>query len=353
MAKLYNLTKAEMIDRRDVAGIIGMHIIQIQSGNQDRNERTNVDQDSPKTLNRETTLRRSSNDISAYTDFRDGQCAALLENTISLSHYHSSIQRLRGGVENTTVLHDLSQDVQIDTEADSSVQITGIPFEHTTALKADLKFHLRINSPELHETDGSRNAHGSVMPDETNQDDPDRHPNASPSLSTESVVAERLLLKSPTTPEVTVSLSPRTSFLGPSTNIAQYKDLAAFASASSEILQSEQSLSPLKDGQSVSILKRSKFKAVSIDNLNSIPPYVLKTIPAFIPLHVRQFIQEHGRLPDEPVCQEKFGTVVMADVSGYSTLASNLTQRGPIGVELLARTMNAFFDKVSKFNGRQ
>ncbi|RKP21311.1 adenylyl cyclase, partial [Rozella allomycis CSF55] len=42
---------------------------------------------------------------------------------------------------------------------------------------------------------------------------------------------------------------------------------------------------------------------------------------------------------------EKFGAVVMADVSGYSTLAAKLAERGQIGAEILSKTMNAFMEK--------
>lgn len=73
---------------------------------------------------------------------------------------------------------------------------------------------------------------------------------------------------------------------------------------------------------------------------------IFQTIPCFVSEHVRIYYQDKSSVPDEPICDEKFGAVVMADVSGYSSLASNLAQRGPQGVELLAKTMNSFFEKV-------
>jgi hypothetical protein len=84
----------------------------------------------------------------------------------------------------------------------------------------------------------------------------------------------------------------------------------------------------------------------SLDNLKEFPDFVVKTLPSFVSEHVRRFYADKIELPDGPVCEEKWGVVVMADVSGYSSLASNLALRGPIGVELLAITMNDFFDKV-------
>lgn len=43
---------------------------------------------------------------------------------------------------------------------------------------------------------------------------------------------------------------------------------------------------------------------------------------------------------------EAFAVVVMADVSGYSKLTAELAERGPIGAELLSKTMKGYLDKI-------
>ena len=48
----------------------------------------------------------------------------------------------------------------------------------------------------------------------------------------------------------------------------------------------------------------------------------------------------------EPKAIEGYAVVVMCDVSGYSSLAATLGERGPDGVEILARVMKEYLDKI-------
>ncbi|XJO72964.1 hypothetical protein BDV3_004019 [Batrachochytrium dendrobatidis] len=50
--------------------------------------------------------------------------------------------------------------------------------------------------------------------------------------------------------------------------------------------------------------------------------------------------------PLVPSATEAFAAVVMVDVSGYSKLTAVLAERGPIGAELLTRTMKGYLDKI-------
>lgn len=47
-----------------------------------------------------------------------------------------------------------------------------------------------------------------------------------------------------------------------------------------------------------------------------------------------------------PTAEEAFAAVVMADVSGYSTLTTKLADKGAIGAEILCKTMKGYLDKV-------
>jgi hypothetical protein len=73
--------------------------------------------------------------------------------------------------------------------------------------------------------------------------------------------------------------------------------------------------------------------------------------PNFVPYHVQQFCNQkalmgHGPNNLEPLIRETFGAVVMVDVSGYSKLSAALAEKGPIGSELLSKSMKGYLDKV-------
>eukprot|EP00842_Homolaphlyctis_polyrhiza_P003038 jgi/Hompol1/3735/HPOL_006710-RA len=50
--------------------------------------------------------------------------------------------------------------------------------------------------------------------------------------------------------------------------------------------------------------------------------------------------------PLVPTANEAFAAVVMVDVSGYSKLTAALAERGPVGAELLTKTMKGYLDKI-------
>ncbi len=86
----------------------------------------------------------------------------------------------------------------------------------------------------------------------------------------------------------------------------------------------------------------------SKDPISPLEPW--KIIPNFISKQVKQHIDQlyakGGALT--PKVTEGFAAVVMVDVSGYSTLTSVLAERGPLGAELLSKTMKEFMDKVNQ-----
>ena len=68
----------------------------------------------------------------------------------------------------------------------------------------------------------------------------------------------------------------------------------------------------------------------------------------FISKHIRNLLDNNGP-PTEPSAKEAFAAVVMADISGYSALSSHLSERGPMGGELLLRTIKRAMDMVKMF----
>ncbi|KAI9138494.1 nucleotide cyclase [Paraphysoderma sedebokerense] len=75
-----------------------------------------------------------------------------------------------------------------------------------------------------------------------------------------------------------------------------------------------------------------------------------RLIPNFVSKHVRQYVDhlvsENKLSNAKPIALEGFAAVVMADVSGYSTLTSFLADRGPDGTEILSRIMKEYVDKI-------
>ena len=88
------------------------------------------------------------------------------------------------------------------------------------------------------------------------------------------------------------------------------------------------------------------------ENISSITEKKLDIFaPNFVPFHVQKFCNQRalmGQGPDklEPLCRETFGAVVMVDVSGYSKLSAALAEMGPIGSEILSKSMKGYLDKV-------
>ena len=103
---------------------------------------------------------------------------------------------------------------------------------------------------------------------------------------------------------------------------------------------------------------RENFSAITHKKLDQFAPN-------FVPQHVREFCQKsilkNPHAPDqntltvtneksqdqlEPYVLSTFAAVVMVDVSGYSKLSAALAEKGPIGSELLSKSMKGYLDKV-------
>ncbi|KAJ1537230.1 hypothetical protein HK096_001501 [Nowakowskiella sp. JEL0078] len=86
-----------------------------------------------------------------------------------------------------------------------------------------------------------------------------------------------------------------------------------------------------------------------------------QVIPNFVCKHVRTFCDDITKVsriiknssdskspmdPMVPVAIEGFAAVVMVDVSGYSKLSATLAELGPVGAEILGKTMKGYLDKI-------
>ncbi|KAJ3099092.1 hypothetical protein HDU97_003471 [Phlyctochytrium planicorne] len=77
-------------------------------------------------------------------------------------------------------------------------------------------------------------------------------------------------------------------------------------------------------------------------------------VPNFVSKHVKihcdKLLRENGNVLTNDILKPSvvscFAAVVMADVSGYSALSATLAERGPIGAEILGKTMKRYLDKI-------
>jgi hypothetical protein len=76
-------------------------------------------------------------------------------------------------------------------------------------------------------------------------------------------------------------------------------------------------------------------------------------ITHFVSKSVRDFCKKNVHLMGDdnimhihPQATDSFAAVVMVDVSGYSKLTAALAERGPVGAELLSKTMKGYLDEV-------
>ncbi|MCX7429299.1 MAG: adenylate/guanylate cyclase domain-containing protein, partial [Planctomycetia bacterium] len=72
---------------------------------------------------------------------------------------------------------------------------------------------------------------------------------------------------------------------------------------------------------------------------------------AYLPASLVQAVAHHPAR-DLPWCYEVEGTMVMADLSGFTTLSEQLARVGDEGAERLVAIINSFFDRMLKTAGR-
>lgn len=80
-----------------------------------------------------------------------------------------------------------------------------------------------------------------------------------------------------------------------------------------------------------------------------------RVMPTFVSEHVRkhciQLAKQRKKSSSKPVAREpsaesSFAAVMMADVSGYSTLSAVLAERGPMGADIMGKTIKSYLDKI-------
>src|SRR5574339_1111669 len=67
---------------------------------------------------------------------------------------------------------------------------------------------------------------------------------------------------------------------------------------------------------------------------------------SFVPKMIRRRVIEDSRPIDSPVAQDFPAVVLFADISGFTLLTERLAEKGPLGVESLARILNEYFGQL-------
>ncbi|MCA9068254.1 MAG: adenylate/guanylate cyclase domain-containing protein, partial [Planctomycetaceae bacterium] len=81
----------------------------------------------------------------------------------------------------------------------------------------------------------------------------------------------------------------------------------------------------------------------------------IQTLSRFVPFEVLAQLEKQGNQPISPRSDTFAGTVLFADISGFTSLSERLGKRGAVGVEELTQTLNTYFgeliDIVISFGG--
>lgn len=72
----------------------------------------------------------------------------------------------------------------------------------------------------------------------------------------------------------------------------------------------------------------------------------LSVLASYIPPAVARAIYRRPVLPDGPSVQRFEAAILFADVSGFTSLAEALAQKGPEGAEELTRVLNSYFSRM-------
>src|SRR5574339_1132243 len=67
---------------------------------------------------------------------------------------------------------------------------------------------------------------------------------------------------------------------------------------------------------------------------------------SFVPKMIRWMVIEYFRPIDSSVPQDFPAVVLFADISGFTLLTERLAEKGPLGVESLARILNEYFGQL-------
>lgn len=70
------------------------------------------------------------------------------------------------------------------------------------------------------------------------------------------------------------------------------------------------------------------------------------TLASYLPRFVLERLSLENEDTRRPIADERRGAVLIADVTGFTTITERLAERGAVGAEILTRLLNSFFDHI-------
>ena len=75
-------------------------------------------------------------------------------------------------------------------------------------------------------------------------------------------------------------------------------------------------------------------------------PALTELLASYVPKLIQNRIVADPTPIESPVAEELPAAILFADISGFTPLTERLAERGPTGVETLARVLNQYFGKL-------
>ena len=75
-------------------------------------------------------------------------------------------------------------------------------------------------------------------------------------------------------------------------------------------------------------------------------PGLTQLLASFVPKLIQKRVIEDPKPIESPVAQNFPAVVLFADISGFTVLTERLAEKGPLGVETLARILNEYFGQL-------
>src|SRR5512147_2585093 len=75
-------------------------------------------------------------------------------------------------------------------------------------------------------------------------------------------------------------------------------------------------------------------------------PALTELLASYVPKLIQNRVAANPAPIESPVTEELQAAILFADISGFTLLTEHLAERGPAGVETLARILNEYFGQL-------
>src|SRR5512132_4680098 len=75
-------------------------------------------------------------------------------------------------------------------------------------------------------------------------------------------------------------------------------------------------------------------------------PALTELLASYVPKLIQNRDAIYPSPNEQPAAEEMQASILFADISGFTILTEQLAERGPVGVEMLARILNEYFGQL-------